>query len=195
MATSRICDIVGCNKPHEAHGYCKMHYRRSERGLPMTAKTLPGEPMDYLENVCLSYDDKDACLTWPFARIRGYGSLAIDGDNVYVSRYICEKTHGPPPSPGHYAAHSCNKGHLGCVSRFHVDWKTPSENSLDKNDAGTMIRGTKMHGAILDEDKVIVIRAMKGRLSISKLAKMFGIGHSTVWSVQSGKKWAWLDPP
>jgi hypothetical protein len=28
VATSRVCSIPGCGKPHEAHGYCRTHYRR-----------------------------------------------------------------------------------------------------------------------------------------------------------------------
>jgi len=28
VANSRICSVEGCGKPHEAHGYCPMHYTR-----------------------------------------------------------------------------------------------------------------------------------------------------------------------
>ncbi|WP_292637037.1 hypothetical protein [Mesorhizobium sp.] len=55
-----------------------------------------------------------------------------DGKCRRVSRLVCEEVHGPPPSPDHEAAHSCDNGDLGCATKRHLSWKTPKENTADK---------------------------------------------------------------
>lgn len=80
----------------------------------------------------------DYCLIWPFARgDNGYGSFGRQGKFIYTHRYICELVKGPPPTPEHQAAHSCGRGHEGCVNPKHLSWKTRAENQLDRREHGT----------------------------------------------------------
>ena len=30
---ARTCSLLGCGRPHEAKGYCKLHYYRMKRGI------------------------------------------------------------------------------------------------------------------------------------------------------------------
>lgn len=40
-SVARICSIQDCGRKHEAHGYCKLHYRRSKDGRPMDGSKPP----------------------------------------------------------------------------------------------------------------------------------------------------------
>jgi len=43
MATSRVCSIPDCGKPHRAHGWCVLHYKRWLRhGDPCAGRVLRG---------------------------------------------------------------------------------------------------------------------------------------------------------
>src|SRR5437879_1542174 len=78
----------------------------------------------------------DDCLPWPFSRLNGYGRGGHNGTPFYANRMMCEKAHGPPPTPEHEAAHSCGNGPQGCTNPRHLSWKTPSANQLDRAEHG-----------------------------------------------------------
>lgn len=85
----------------------------------------------FFREVVLSYDG-DECLTWPYAKDgHGYGQLFRGGRNFTVSRLVCIEVNGPPPGPDYDAAHTCDNGHLACVAKRHIVWKTHAENMLD----------------------------------------------------------------
>jgi DNA-binding transcriptional regulator YiaG len=131
----------------------------------------------------LSYSGDD-CLTWPFGRDRnGYGSTVRRGKKVLAHRYICTIVHGEPPTPKHHAAHSCGKGHEGCVNPRHLSWKTNSENQLDRHQHGTNAKSrTKLTPEQVDE-----IRSLKGAESTGVTAARFGISEATARHIQSGR--------
>lgn len=98
----------------------------------------PGTAMRYLVDVVLRYEG-DECTIWPFTRNdRGYARTRWNGKLRNVCRMICEKVNGPPPTRVHQAAHSCGNGHLGCVTKRHLSWKSPQENSDDKYVHGSL---------------------------------------------------------
>lgn len=138
MATSRVCSIPDCGKPVKTKGWCTGHYKRWLRhGSPTCGRTPPGEPERFYRQVVLPYDG-DECLLWPYAALSsGYATLHLNGRAQIVSRLVCEETYGPPPTRHHEAAHRCGKGHLGCVTRSHLRWATPTENQADKLLSGT----------------------------------------------------------
>ena len=125
----QTCTVAKCTEPHDARGFCRKHYKRwKQHGDPLLCLTSYGKAKHFLNGIALVYNDFD-CLIWPFARDSdGYGQIALDGRVRHVHRIICEKTHGPPPTPTHEAAHSCGNGYLGCVNRRHLRWKTHKEN-------------------------------------------------------------------
>lgn len=189
----RRCSIVGCKKPaHLNKSWCQAHYTRWLRhGDPLGGNTSQGEPLRFLSEVVLTYECDD-CLRWPYATIRGYGNIHFEGKRHLVSRLVCERVHGPAPTPLHEAAHSCGNGDEGCVNKHHLSWKTPVENSADKDKHGTMVRGSDHKLAKLTEDNVRAIRSIGGNMKQREIAALYGVDQSTVSMILSRKKWGWL---
>jgi hypothetical protein len=117
-----------------------------------------------------------------------------DGKTKYVHRLACEHANGPPPTPTHEAAHSCNNGHLKCVSPKHVTWKTKSENNIDRELCGKGVRGERSRFAKLTEQQAIEIISLKGAMLQREIAEMFGISSSAIQQIHYGNNWAWLQP-
>lgn len=188
MAGQRICSVAKCGKPTVGLGFCKNHYYRYRKyGNPLAGSTAPGEPLKYLETVVIPYAVDD-CLMWPYARdSNGYGQVRIGGKAQYVTRVVCERVHGDPPSSRHQAAHSCGNGHEGCCSPRHLRWATVRENRADKKVHGTFKRPPIK--PTLTPDQVRQIRALRGRYTQRQIAVMFGVTHCTVGAIHRGTAW------
>ena len=192
MANSRICSIDGCDKTHSALSLCKSHYSRwKKHGDPLGGRTFRGEPERFYRETVLTYGG-DTCLIWPFSRSVGYGKINRDGKPAWVHRLVCQEIHGPPPTPKHQAAHSCGKGHEGCVTPAHISWKSQKENESDKLIHGTHNRGERHGLAKLTEEQVIEIRNLKGKFLQKRIAEQYGISQTTVSSIHLGKHWGGL---
>ncbi|WP_425339241.1 hypothetical protein [Methylorubrum extorquens] len=87
---------------------------------------------------------------------------------------MCALVHGPAPSEKHQVAHSCGKGHTGCVSPKHLRWATPLENANDKRLHGTMLTGFKLHNTKIGPDGIAYIRGEGAGQKTRDLAKRFG---------------------
>lgn len=119
----------------------------------------------------------DTCLPWPFSKDRrvGRGMLGYLGGNYWAHRLMCEMAHGAPPTPKHQAAHNCGKGHYGCVNPRHLEWKTNSENQLDRAKNGNALRNPYgQHGAITNEQKA-EIASLAGKMAQTKIAAKLGV--------------------
>lgn len=189
------CPVDGCER--NAHwrsggscGFCTSHYRRWKKyGDPKKGPTERGAPMKFLMDVALTYDG-DECIKWPFSGVRGYGQILYDGRMQMVSRIVCAEVNGPPPSPIHEAAHSCGKGHDGCITPGHLSWKTPKENQADKYLHGTIRNGESSPAAKLSEEQVIEILSLKGRVLQQVLADRYGVTRQAIGDILSGRNWS-----
>lgn len=160
-----------------------MPYIPANKGKGKTAKWL-------FDRVSFQGDD---CLIWPFSRKGpfGYGGLGYNGKGYYAHTFMCELVHGPKPTEKHQAAHTCGNGHLGCVNPRHLEWKTGRGNQLDR-----AVHGTKAAGGHrgprrkLTPENVEVIRAMRGIKTQIALAAEFGVTHTTIRDIQTGKSWS-----
>lgn len=172
-----------------------MHYHRWERyGDPLGGDKFRGEVQDYFYNVVMTYQGDD-CLTWPYSTDgNGYGNIAFGGSGRYakVHRLACQLVNGPPPTPDYEAAHNCGKGSSGCCNPNHLRWATRSENQMDRVEHGTSNRGSQHGMSKLVEDDVLVIASLKGRMSQSKIAKMFGVSQPNIVAIHKGYRWGWL---
>lgn len=196
MADSRICSIPDCGKPSKTKGFCSAHYSRLLRnGDASVLKTTPnGEALDHYRIVVLLYEGDD-CLIWPYSRHEsGRGVITIDGRGSYVSRFLCEDIYGPPPTPDHQAAHSCGKGHLGCVTKRHLRWATREENEADKIIHGTHTRGERCHFSKLTIGQAAEILSLKGKDTQEAIAALYGVSRTIVSKIHSRKIWPELGP-
>lgn len=194
MASSRICSVSDCDKAARALGFCESHYRRFRRhGDPLGGAKSPGELMDFIQDIAVPYTGSD-CLLWPFSRTRlGYGKISIKSKDREAHRVVCELVHGSPPGDNYCAAHSCGRGHEGCVNPSHLRWATLKENCQDKVRHDTHTRGVRNKLARLNEDAVRQIRSMRGEVSQAEMAKMFGVGTTTINRVCQNQSWSWLE--
>ncbi|WP_155951287.1 hypothetical protein [Rhizobium mesoamericanum] len=191
MAINRICSIPDCGNPLKSSGLCIKHYTRWYKyGDTSTVKATPnGEAREYYENVVLKYEG-DECLVWPYSRsTSGYGQARWNNKTSNVSRFVCEDVYGEPPTAKHEAAHSCGKGHLGCVSKSHLSWKSPSENQMDKVAHGTHSRGERGALAKLTRAEVIEINSLRGTKKKCEIAAVYGVNPSTISRIHAGKRW------
>jgi len=191
-----LCSLDGCSGKARARGLCIKHWRRLMiYGDPtLHIRASKGEPLEFLQNVVLPHRSGD-CLIWPFDRSpSGYARInMLDDGTRIVSRIVCEAINGPPPSSKHEAAHSCGKGHLGCVNPQHLRWATTSENSLDKIIHGTIIRGEDCNLSVLSEDDVRAIRRLKGTMFQREIAALYNVSRPTISMILSRKTWQWIE--
>ncbi len=186
----KSCSVKGCSNPHDAKGYCRMHYGRwKNHGDPtITTKPANGTLMRWLSDH-LDYED-DPCLIWPFARCARSGSaqITIKKRTVNPARVICEMLYGPPPTSKHEAAHSCGKGHEGCVHPRHVRWATHKENEADKRLHGTSPQGENHGSAKLKESQILEIRASTESCRLA--GERFGVDAVMISRIRRRKAWA-----
>lgn len=196
MANGRICLVDECGKSHYARGYCQKHYQRLTRtGVPDRPNATYNRRdesrrtgADFLRS--LIGTEEAECIPWPLCRDRdGYGKTLLLGKACSASRAMCILAHGMPPNEGMQAAHSCGKGHLGCVNPNHLRWATASENHLDQFDHGTVHVGAPKK---LTEVEVRKIRRLARHRGHEGIAKDFGVSTSTVSDIKTKKTWAWL---
>lgn len=195
----RACSVPGCNG--NAHWtksgstiHCQKHKTRLSRHGSVDALLRPpkGEPLRFYNEVVSKYDG-DECLSWPYATGAGYGKIMIGDKFALVHRMACEEQNGPPPTPEHVAAHSCGNGHLGCVTKKHLSWKTPKENSADMLIHGTHIRGERSPNAKLTEKDVREIIAARGKERQVDTARRFGVKQAHISAIQVGRVWSWIE--
>lgn len=143
----------------------------------------------FFDDVVMTYDG-DECLTWPYATIKGYGAMRVDGETVYVCRLAVKE---PQPSPDHLVAHSCGRGQFGCVARNHLIWKTQKGNKADELLHGTRNFGERNGGATLTEPEVLeTVELLKGPLTRADIGALYGVSREAVNEIAWGKNWGWL---
>jgi hypothetical protein len=153
-----------------------------------------GEPRQFFEDVVLSYEGND-CLTWPYAKSsKGYAHMRHEGETRLVSRLVCERAHGPAPSPDHEAAHSCGHGDQACVTKRHLSWKTPIANQADRLIHGTSNRGVQNGRSKLTPARVKVIKGLLAKNQpIADIARQFDVHYGTIKQINTGKAWGWVE--
>lgn len=124
----------------------------------------------------VDYRGKD-CLPWPFCKDNrvGRGKLGYDGARWWAHRLMCVLAHGKPPTSKHQAAHNCGKGHFGCVNPRHLEWKTNSQNQIDRRKTGSMLRNRNGNKTVLTDAQVAEIISLKEKMTQVSIAAKFGV--------------------
>lgn len=192
--TGKPCKVEGCGKPSGYKGMCQAHYRRLQVRGDVSDEALHPRyrRIQKWMDAHVSYDGDD-CLKWPFnVNNNGRGAATLNGAMMSAPRAMCLLAHGEPPTPEHETAHSCGKGHEGCINPKHLRWATSVENQADKIEHGTIVRGEAVNTAKLTEGDVREIRRIGGTMNRVTIAAMFGVSPYTIYEVQTRRSWAWL---
>lgn len=136
MADS-TCAIDGCTRPHDARGWCSMHYRRWRRnGDPLVTQRVEGDD----ERRFWSHVSKDGpvpdhaphlgrCWQWTRATgAEGYGAFRVGGKTARAHRYAWLLSSGDAPPP--ILDHACNN--RACVRPSHLRPATPLQNVTNR---------------------------------------------------------------
>ncbi|MGN7750589.1 HNH endonuclease [Sinorhizobium sp. 22678] len=116
----------------------------------------------------------------------------VDRKPITPHRLVCKLVKGEPPTDRHEAAHSCGNGHLGCVNPNHLEWKTRSENQLDRVAHGTSLRGERHLQAKLTEREAREIWRLKGVKRQTEIAAEFGVTRYAIYCIHNQRSWAWI---
>ena len=185
------CSVEGCGRPSKAKRMCAMHYLRFKKGgssdhLHDKHRRRARWIMEHAAH------DGDDCLIWPFSvSDHGRGTVTLHGRHMSAPKAMCIAAHGEPPTGRHEAAHTCGKGHEGCMNPRHLRWATRRENEADKVVHGTIRRGAAINTARLTEEDVRCIRASSETGVV--LAKRYGVTTSAISSIRLRRSWAWLE--
>ena len=108
----------------------------------------------------------------------------------FVHVLVLEAFIGPPPK-GMECRHFPDRD-PGNNRLTNLSWGTRSQNQRDRVHHGTSSRGEQNARVKLSETQVLTIRKLEGRFTKSKIARMFGVGRTTIRNILSGERWGWL---
>ena len=189
LMTECVCSVEGCDRLAWTKGMCGKHYQRLKNTGTTDARIAEaGEALRFLESH-VAYERKE-CLVFPYVRDRlGYGKIDRwrGAGSSTASRVMCILAHGEPPFPKAEAAHSCGKGHEGCVNPTHLRWATRKENMEEASRQGAMHRAVRARSAKITEQQAAEIRTDKRKQT--EIAAQYGIHPSIVSEIKSGKRW------
>jgi hypothetical protein len=117
----------------------------------------------------------------------GYGSFSVGSASRSAHRFCYEYFHGRIPE-GLVVRHRCDNPL--CVNPWHLETGTHKDNMLDRVIRNRSSRGSKNGNAKLTEDQVLDI-FHDDRLP-TQISEDYGIDHTTVRNIKSGKNWTHL---
>lgn len=135
-----------------------------------------------------SFNKSDNCWIWNKSKDSfGYGLFYIGGTYYRAHRYSYELFIGKIPE-GKIIMHTCDNP--PCINPDHLVPGTLEENNKDKAAKGRQIKGVDSFSAILDEQKVILIRKLRGEgRSYKELAIEFNVSKHTIYDLCNGRTW------
>jgi hypothetical protein len=109
--------------------------------------------------------------------------------SIFVHRLVCEAFNGPAPFEGALCRHLDDNPTNNHFSN--LAWGTSLDNHNDRRRNGRSFDGERNHKAKLTWPAVYAIRASyTGKFGqISELAKLHGVGHTTMMEVVHGQSW------
>lgn len=190
--TKPNCSIDGCESKRWMAGFCKLHFRRKKKFGDPLAQPGPTPIQTFIQKAATCTDDD--CLIWPFETKNLRVHIRVNGEAVFASRHVCTLAHGAPPTPEHETAHSCGKGHLGCMNANHLRWATKIENQADRLIHGTDLRGEKNWSTVLNRKAVRAIRqSLESGESQYSVAARYSVSRACIASIATRRSWGWLD--
>ncbi len=187
MNNPNICEIEGCDKHHDARGWCSMHYQRWQKyGNPMGGNSRFKTPEESFEARTM-WEPNSGCLIWTgHTNNRGYGTIMANGKLQRTHRYAWEQSNGIIPE-GMHVLHRCDNP--PCCNPYHLFLGTHQDNMDDmiKKGRKNPPKGERVNTAKLTETDVIAIRA-DIRLQ-KEIAVDYGVGETTIGRLKRRITW------
>lgn len=147
----------------------------------------------------------EACWPWLGSRqSSGHGRFNFRGCQWLAHRFMWAITRGPIPD-GLFVCHNCPGGdHSWCVNPAHLWLGTGQQNTADRDAKGrsargdrsgmrlhpeSVRRGSQSPHAVLTEELAMELRLLAETVTVSELARRFGIARKTVRQVIQRKTW------
>lgn len=162
------CKIQNCERPHEAHNYCRFHGRRKIAGKPLLAPNI----RDWSKKYSV---DGNGCWNWNGSLDRdGYGRFGR-GETTKAHRIVWIKKKGEIPE-GMHLDHLCKN--RKCVNPKHLEIVTPKQN---------VRRSDTTHLTFTDAQTIraLSVKGIEGKA----LAKNYLVSPSTISMIVNRKRW------
>ncbi len=185
------CDAPGCEKRVGRRRFCRHHYIRHWRGVPLegTERTRFSELAAKEKVIARSVvDTASRCWVWTGSTsCHGYGSISVRGRHTGAHRFAYETFIGEIPE-GLYVCHTCDN--RACVNPAHLFLGTHEDNRNDMVAKGRHARGGRHHWAKLTEADVLDIRRRcAAGVSQKELCAEYGVADSLVSRIVNRLIW------
>lgn len=122
----------------------------------------------------------------------GYSLVRIYGQARKAHRVLWASINGTIPK-GIYICHRCDN--RKCINYIHLFSGTPADNSHDMVKKKRSSKGEHRPNAKLTDEKVVMIKQLKGLMTQTDIARMLNVGLSTVNDVCRGVSWTHTPEP
>ena len=185
------CEVEGCGSTSRTKGLCQKHYlRRWRGGDPHTPGLRDLSPEERFRSNLTPQDPVTGCIEWARCCNKdGYGQINLGGRVIGAHRFAYELKYGPIPE-GMKICHTCDNP--PCCNNDHLFLGTDADNMADMVSKGrsNKLKGEKHGNAKLTEANVVEIRRRLAAGEVQgPIAKDFGIHHSMVSCIKTGKNW------
>lgn len=146
-------------------------------------------PMERLER---NIQKTESCWLWTGCKNpAGYGLMGHKNRRTLAHRWMYELTHGLLP-PDMHVCHRCDNP--SCVRPEHLFLGTNNDNMQDKCRKGRQPIGSAHGMAKLSNEQVRFILERR-EVKTGEIARRFGVSHSLVSMIRSGKRRPYLQEP
>lgn len=199
---NRVCEVQGCDRKHNARGYCFGHYERWKKfghpdaDRPLNTHVSPEASMQ--ERINRRIDEgltDNECWEWRGAlggrkaNGIGYGKFTVRGVQYDAHRVSWELANRQEIPSDSHVLHRCDNPL--CVNPKHLRLGSNDDNIADMVGKWRHTYGVRNPGARLDDDAVREIRA--SRLPKEALAEKFGVTVGTINGILAWRSWKHVD--
>jgi hypothetical protein len=205
--TNRTCSHPdGCPEPHEARGWCHLHYKRVRKTGdpgPVGVTRIRGNDHARFESRVDRSGGPDACHPWtgPLDPC-GYGRIGVGGTNRLVHDVAWEWASGQPIPSGHEVDHECHNQavragtcrpgvctHRRCCNERHLVTRT-RQGHRDATEHYNGARGSANASAKLTEaDIPLILAALAAGESQASIGLRYGVSQRAICRINRREGW------